>query len=1007
MSTMRRRLASLAAAGLIALAVIPPAIAGADETVRDEFGSIAFAGNDGSIPWTDEWREIPIGDGPTAGQIRVVGDGHCAAGNCLRIGDQTLAAGVYREANLTGFASAVLTYSYRRQMTDDGNGGIVKLRVSPDLWTWTDAASHLMDVSDSGQVTQIVDLSGWAGGPVKIAFFGVGQLDGYVFVDNVQILMSTNASPAFDAPLPNLTSSEGDAISISPEASDPDGDDLSFAATGLPPGVSIAVGSGVISGTVAYSAASGSPYSTLVTVSDGGGRFDTEQFTWTVTDVNRPPKLAPIADRSVAEAELMKVVASASDPDMPGDVLHFILTEAPAGATVDSNGKIKWTPTETTGPGSYGFELEVTDSGIPARSDVASFEVTVAEVNTAPSLAFIPDQANGQGDAVYLSVSATDRDVPANTLTFAAAGLPAGVSIDPSSGLVSGTISAAAPQSNSTATITVTDNGAPPLSTSRSFSWQITQGNEAPVLLPIPDQQPDIAGKVAFTARATDGDGGDILNFWLADGIDPVPAGATVNSANGSFTWMPSDDQYGATYRINVGVSDSGSPRLSDTQLVQITIPRLNVAPTVTSPGNQQSDEGEVVALQIAAADPDNDPLRFSATGLPDGLLIDSGSGLISGEVGFDAAAESPFDVTVQATDGGSPAKVGTVSFQWSVAETNRPPIASEVTVLAMVGQLTPITLDVVDPDGDELNYTLNSAPVTGRLEGDPPNLIFTTPGGADMDSFSFTVSDGEFETIASVAIEVRAGNAPPNADTDEYEVETGELLRIEAPGVLANDSDIDGEPLQAALVSAPAHGDLVLNQDGSFTYMPDEGFSSGDKFVYAAVDGLGEQATATVVIDVIAPPVVVPPPIDDSSRSVVLAASGSLWEPALVENPPLPTELRRAVVAAANAGISTLPALKFPLLLLAIALLLGLTVGRVSMLPLGVGKREELGMVVSYDAVHQLGRVTAEGSTEEVFVHGNAMDRFHQVLEGQQVRFVATTIEGRRIALKVWPAGS
>lgn len=1007
MSGMRRRLASLAAAGLIVLAVIPPAIAGENETVRDEFGSIAFTGNNGSVSWTDEWREIPIGDGPTAGQIRVVDDGHCAAGNCLRIGDQTLAAGVYREANLTGFASAVLTYSYRRQMTDDGSGGIVKLRVSPDLWTWTDGATHTMDASDSGQVTQTVDLSEWAGGPVKIAFFGVGRLDGFVFIDDVQILMSSNARPSFDAPLPDRTSSEGDAIAISPQASDPDGDDLSFAATGLPPGVSIAVGSGVISGTVAYNAASGSPYTTLVTVSDSGGRYDTAEFTWTVTDVNRPPSLAPIADMSVAEAELMKVVASASDPDLPGDLLHFNLTEAPPGATVDSNGKIKWTPTETTGPGSYGFELEVTDSGMPAQSDVESFEVTVAEVNTAPSLGFIPDQSNGQGDAVYLSVSATDSDVPANTLTYTAAGLPAGVSIDPSSGLVSGTIPTTAPQSNSTATITVTDNGSPPLSTSRSFAWQITQGNQAPVLLPIPEQQPDNAGKVAFTARATDGDSGDTLNFWLADGIDAVPAGAAINAVTGNFTWRPSDDQYGATYRINVGVSDSGSPRLSDTQLVQITVPKLNAAPTVTSPGNQQSSEGELVDLQVAATDPDNDTLRFSATGLPDGLLINSISGMISGEIGFDAAAESPFDVTVKATDGGSPAKVGTASFQWSVGETNRPPIATEVTVLAMVGQPTPVTLDAVDPDGDELEYTLNSAPVTGRLEGDPPNLVFTTPGGADVDSFSFTVSDGEFEVIASVAVEVRVSNAPPDADTDEYEADAGELLRVEAPGVLANDSDLDGEQLQAALVSPPAHGDLILNQDGSFTYMPDEGFSSGDKFIYAAVDGLGEQATATVVINVTAPPVVVPPPIDDTSRSVVLAASGSLWEPTLVENPALLTEMRRAVVVAANAGISTLPALRFPLLLLATALLLGLTVGRVSMLPLGAGKGEESGMLVSYDAVHQLGRVTAEGSSGEVFVHGNAIDRSHQVVAGQQVRFVAATIKGRRIALKLWPAGS
>jgi cold shock CspA family protein len=1002
---MPRRLTSLVAAGVLLLSTVPSAAASTAATVRDEFNSIAFDGDDGSVSWEGEWREIPIGDGPTEGQIQVVSDGHCAAGGCLRFGDQTLVAGLYREADLSGFTSATLTYSFRRDMTGAASGGLVRLRVSDDLWSWTNEASHTMSTDDAGQLTQTVDLGDWVGGSVKVAFFGEGQLDGFLYVDNVQITMSTNRAPSFDETFANRNDAESDWILITPEASDPDGDDLSFSATGLPSGVSINTETGLIAGTLGYSSAASSPYTTVVTVSDGAGGIDTESFTWRVADLNRPPSLAAVPDKTVEETKAMQITANAGDPDLPSDTLHFSLIGAPPGATVDASGRIKWTPPETAGPGTYSFQVKVTDSGSPALSDVESFEITVAEVNTAPTLSFIPDQANGIGDSVSLQVNGSDSDTPADTLTYSAVGLPGGVSINPVSGLVSGTIPSSAAQSNSTVTITVKDNGSPQLQASRSFSWQVTQGNHAPVLAPLAEQRPNASGAVTFVPDATDADPGDSLNFWLADGIDPVPSGATIDAVSGEFSWTPTDDQHDATYRINVGVSDSGSPRLSDTQLVMIVVPKLNESPQLVNPGNQASAEGAEITLAIDATDPDGDNLRYSAGGLPSGLRINPTTGVISGEIGFDEGAASLFEVKVTVTDSGSPQKSDSASFQWAVEETNRPPTVTTLTMLVIVGEPREIALVAEDPDGDELEYTIVDEPIAGRLEGEAPDLIYTTPGGAEEDSFSYVVTDGEFEVEAEVLIEVRASNSPPTADADEYEAQAGELLSVEAPGLLRNDSDIDAEQLEVYLVSQPGHGSLDLHPDGSFTYMPDEGYAGGDKFIYAAVDAFGEESRATVIINVIAPSVVLPPPIEDGPRAAVVTGSTSLWHPVQTESEPFATEMKRAVVAAVNAGITTLPEMRFPLLLLAIALLLGLTIGRVSVLPLGGGKREEIGWVQSYDETHQLGRVVSEDGGSEVFVHGRALDRAHRIEAGQRVGFIAADMRGRRIALKVWPA--
>jgi hypothetical protein len=75
--------------------------------------------------------------------------------------------------------------------------------------------------------------------------------------------------------------------------------------------------------------------------------------------------------------------------------------------------------------------------------------------------------------------------------------------------------------------------------------------------------------------------------------------------------------------------------------------------------------------------------------------------------------------------------------------------------------------------------------------------------------------------------------------------------LLVAAPGVLGNDSDADGDPLGAQLVTGPAHGTLALNADGSFRYTPARAYFGPDTFVYRASDGQLESAAARVTIAV------------------------------------------------------------------------------------------------------------------------------------------------------------
>src|SRR5207249_9394928 len=93
--------------------------------------------------------------------------------------------------------------------------------------------------------------------------------------------------------------------------------------------------------------------------------------------------------------------------------------------------------------------------------------------------------------------------------------------------------------------------------------------------------------------------------------------------------------------------------------------------------------------------------------------------------------------------------------------------------------------------------------------------------------------------------------NDTPVAADDNYTTPEDTQLTVSAPGVLANDTDVDGDTLSALLVNGPAHGTLALNADGSLVYMPALPFNGTDSFTYKASDVQAQSGVATVTITV------------------------------------------------------------------------------------------------------------------------------------------------------------
>ncbi len=91
--------------------------------------------------------------------------------------------------------------------------------------------------------------------------------------------------------------------------------------------------------------------------------------------------------------------------------------------------------------------------------------------------------------------------------------------------------------------------------------------------------------------------------------------------------------------------------------------------------------------------------------------------------------------------------------------------------------------------------------------------------------------------------------NEPPSALPDSYQLIQGEMLTVAAPGVLANDTDKNGDRLTATLIENPQHGTLLLGEDGSFVYTHDGSENLSDQFTYRTDDGRGGTDDVTVAI--------------------------------------------------------------------------------------------------------------------------------------------------------------
>src|SRR5204863_216537 len=172
------------------------------------------------------------------------------------------------------------------------------------------------------------------------------------------------------------------------------------------------------------------------------------------------------------------------------------------------------------------------------------------------------------------------------------------------------------------------------------------------------------------------------------------------------------------------------------------------------------------------------------------------------------------------------------------------------------------------DVDGNLLTAIVVAPPANGTVTLNADGSFTYAPNANfnGSDGFTYKANDGTTDSnTATVTIAVSAVNDAPVAVNDSYGTTEDTPLTIAAPGVLGNDTDVDGNPLTAAVVAQPAHGTLTVNANGSFTYTPALNFNGIDGFTYKANDGTADSNVATVTITVA--------PVNDAPNAVNDAA--------------------------------------------------------------------------------------------------------------------------------------
>ncbi|TDX48919.1 putative Ig domain-containing protein [Orenia marismortui] len=496
------------------------------------------------------------------------------------------------------------------------------------------------------------------------------------------------------------------------EASDIDGDNLTYSLVQAPTGMKIDPDSGEINWTATEEDVG--EHNVTVKVEDEEGLSDTQSFVIEVErEKNNDPQITSIAPISGKEGQEYSYDVEASDVDE--DSLTYSLESKPTGMTIDpASGLISWTPQDGE-TGSHNVIVKVIDGR--GGTDSQNFTINVAEgSNNAPQITSTAAITAKEGEEYSYKVEAIDPD--GDSLSYSLTTSPEGMNINIDTGLITW-IPDGTQSGNHQVIVKVADTKGE--STEQKFVIKVAEViNTAPEFISTPSKVAEVGKKYLYKIEAIDLDGDSIkvsssniaigMKFEKIDGILHL-------------TWTPDSTQLGK-HEVVLKVTDERGGE--DVQTFTITVKEIiNHNPIITSKAPLSGQEGQLYSYDVEATDSDADSLIYSLVEFPTGMTINNGTGEIRWTPEIGEAGEYSFTVKVSDSKGGILSQEVTISI--AKEDNHFPEIKSTPQTIIEARNEYSYDVEAIDADGDSLSYSLLEGPM-GMLIDSASGLISWTP---------------------------------------------------------------------------------------------------------------------------------------------------------------------------------------------------------------------------------------------------------------------------------------
>ena len=617
------------------------------------------------------------------------------------------------------------------------------------------------------------------------------------------VVANTNDQPGISS-TPVTTATEDAAYSYTFVANDVDGgDSLTYAAPTLPSWLTFVPSTGVLSGTPTNDDVGS--HTVVLTATDTSDAVDSQTFTVTVANTNDAPVITSSAVTSATEDTDYSYTFTASDVDA-GDTLTLSASSIPGWLNFNAGtGVLSGTPANAD-VGSHSVTLVATDGS--GATDTQSFSIVVANTNDAPVITSTPVTAVDEDSPYSYSVSVTDVDVGDN-VSIIGTTVPSWLSLNGST--LSGTPINDDVGSHPVVLAADDGNGGTDV---QSFSIVVANVNDAPVISGTPATSVTQDAAYSFTPTVEDVDSTN-----LSFSVENLPSWAEFDTATGSLTGTPTNDDVGTYTNIVISVSDGA---LSDSlPAFSIEVGNVNDAPVISGEPLTTVNEDDAYNFTPIASDPDQDELVFSIQNQPGWLAFDTTDGSLSGTPG-DADVGVYENIVISVSDGEN--TVSLPAFSLEVVNIN------DVPTLTGVPQSIDITEDVTaalaladvaitDDDNDVLTFTLSVASgvidILGgdgdsaglNISGSGTNTVVLIGEPAALNDLLATTGDGFAAITYTTAL---------NDDTDDTLTLT--LTDNNSDALAATVALPIGSVNDAPVIEGEPGADVKVGQDYAFT---------------------------------------------------------------------------------------------------------------------------------------------------------------------------------------------